>query len=127
MTNTFSLEQIANTGDLNADFMIMRQFRLDKMAKFMEIKSINPKLKQSEIAKELAISTSTLQRYRRELDMRSPYRILQSSNTHTRKQKAASHTKHDLKVTSSDQKTTSNDLKETSKESVKYGKKIKRW
>ena len=33
---------------------------LDKMAIFMEIKSINTKLKQSQIAKELAISTSTL-------------------------------------------------------------------
>ena len=76
MNNSFSLEQIAKTGDLNAD-LIMRQFRLDKMAKFMEITSINPKLKQSEIAKELAISTSTLQRYRREINMHSSYRILQ--------------------------------------------------
>ena len=43
----------------------MRQYKLDKMAKFMEIKSVNPKLKQSEIARELKISSSTLQRYRR--------------------------------------------------------------
>ena len=34
----------------------------------MEIKSINPKIKQSEIARELKISSSTLQRYRRELN-----------------------------------------------------------
>ena len=44
MNNIFSLEQIAKTGDLNAD-LIMRQYKLDKMAKFMENKSVNPKLK----------------------------------------------------------------------------------
>ena len=45
---------------------------MDKMAKFMEIKSTNPKLKQSEIAKELKESSSTIQRYRREIKMLSP-------------------------------------------------------
>ena len=64
MNNIFSLEQIARTGDLNAD-LIRRQHELDKMAKFIEIKPINPKLKQPEIDKELALSTSTLQRCRR--------------------------------------------------------------
>ena len=49
------------------------------MAKFMEIKSINPKLNQSEKAKELAISTSTLQRYSGELNMHSPLKIIQST------------------------------------------------
>ena len=42
------------------------------MAKFMETKPINPKLKPSELAKELAKSTSTLQQYRREINMNSP-------------------------------------------------------
>ena len=83
MIQTFSLQQKAETGDLNAD-LIMRLYKLDKMAKFMEMKSINSKLKQSEIAKELAKSTSTLQRYRSEILMHSPYRILQSSNTNTK-------------------------------------------
>ena len=44
------------------------------MARFREIKSLNPKLKQSEIAKELGCSTSTLQRYRQDLNMISPDR-----------------------------------------------------
>ena len=61
MKNIFPLEQIAETGDLNAD-LIKRQYESDKMAKFMEIKSINPKLKQFEIGRELKISSSTLQR-----------------------------------------------------------------
>ena len=50
----------------------------------MEIKSTNPKLKEFEIAKQLAISTCTLQRYRRELIMLSPYKIPLSSFTQTR-------------------------------------------
>ena len=116
MNNTFSLEKQAKTDDLNAD-LIMRQYKLDKMAKFLEINSINPKLKQSEIAKELEISTSTIQRYRRKINMLSPYRVSQSSNT--RKQKTSNHTQHDLKATSNDLKMTSNDLKTTSKDPVK--------
>ena len=64
MINTYSPDQIKKTGDLNAD-LILRQYKLDKMAKFLEIKSNNPKLKQSEIAKLLELSTSTIQRYRR--------------------------------------------------------------
>ena len=101
MINTFSLEQLAKAGDLKVD-LITREHKLDKLAKFLEFKSINPKLKQSEKTKELAISTSTLQRYRREKNMHSPHRILQSSNTHRRKQEASNHTKHDLKMTPND-------------------------
>ena len=96
-----SLEQIAKTGNLNAD-LIMRHYKIDKTANFREIKSINSKSKHSETAKELAISTSTLPRYRRETDMLSPYRTLQSSNTHTREEIASNHTEHDLKVKSND-------------------------
>ena len=121
MNNSFSLEQIVKTCDLNAD-LIMRHCELDKMAKSIEIKSINPELKQSELAKKLAISTSTLQRYRRVINMHSPYGILQSSNTHTKKQKASNHTEltsNDLKMSSNDLKVTSKDLKMTSNEPVK--------
>ena len=38
----------------------MRQNKLDKTAKYTEIKSINTKLKQSELARALQISSSTL-------------------------------------------------------------------
>ena len=86
MNSTFFLQQISKAGDLNA-VLIMRQYKFDKKAKFMEIKSINPKLKQSEIAKELKLSTSAIQRYRREINMVLPYRISPSSNTHHTKTK----------------------------------------
>ena len=41
MDKTYSLDQIQKTDDFNAD-LIMRQHKLDKIAKFMEIKSNNP-------------------------------------------------------------------------------------
>ena len=59
MNNTFSLQQISQTGNVDSD-LITRHYKLDLMARFMEIKSINPKLKESEIAKELGYSSSTL-------------------------------------------------------------------
>ena len=124
MNNTFHSEQIAKAGDLNAD-LIMRQYKVDKLAKFIEIKSISSKLNESEIAKDLAKSTSTLQRYRREVNMLSINRRPLSSNTNTRKQKTSNHSEHDLKMTPNDLKMTSNDLKETSKESVKSNTKNK--
>ena len=41
----------------------------------MCIKFENPKMKQSDIANQLGFSTSTLQRYRNDINMLSPYRI----------------------------------------------------
>ena len=54
MNNTFSLEQISKTGNLNAD-LILRQYKLDIMARFMERKSECPRLTQEQICKELGI------------------------------------------------------------------------
>ena len=48
MNNTFSLEQISKTGNLDAN-LILRQYKLDIMARFMETKSNNPKLTQKQI------------------------------------------------------------------------------
>ena len=61
MKNTFCREQLSKTGNLDSKFML-RQYKVDLMAMFMEIKSVNPKLRQSHIAEELAYSSSTLQR-----------------------------------------------------------------
>ena len=84
------------------------------MADFMRVKYENPKLKQSEIANQLGLSSSTLQRYRNDIDMLSPYRI----NPNKRTKKASntsfdnnSHRDLDLKrpqMTSNDLKLTSN-------------------
>ena len=47
----------------------------------MGIKSNNPGLKQSEIAKLSELSSSTIQRCGREINMLSPYRLPPSSKT----------------------------------------------
>ena len=74
MNNSFSLQQIQKTSGLDAN-LISRQYKLNLMADFMRNKYENPKMKQSEIANQLGMSSSTLQRYRNDINMFSPYRI----------------------------------------------------
>ena len=49
--------------------------KLNLMADFMRLKYENPKMRQSEIANQLSLSSSTIQRYRNDINMLSPYRI----------------------------------------------------
>ena len=66
-----------------------RQCSVDLMARFTKIKSLNPNLRQSGLAKELEMPCSSLQRYRHHLKRQSPYK----SNTPLKTQK----TSNDLK------------------------------
>ena len=94
MKITFSLHQISQTGNID-NILILRQNKIDLMARFMEIKPVNPKLRQDQIAKELRCSSSTLQRYGQDIKTRSPYKI--TPNNHKRKQKISiSNREHDL-------------------------------
>ena len=125
MNNTHSLDQIQETGGLKAD-LILKKYKLDKMTKLMEIKSNNPKLKQSEIAKIFELSSSTIQQYRREINMLSTYRIRPSSKANKKKkQKTPNTNRNDVMVTSKDLKMTSNDPKTTSKKQLKIKNKLK--
>ena len=74
MNNSFSLQQIQKTSILDAN-LISRQYKLNLMADFMKVKYENPRMKQSEIANQLGMSSSTVQRYRNDINMLSPYRI----------------------------------------------------
>ena len=66
------------------------------MADFMRPKYDNPKMRQSEIANQLGLSSSTLQRYRNEINMLSPYRISVNNTNNTKKRsKKASNTNFD--------------------------------
>ena len=47
----FFLDQISQTGNLDSN-LTLRHKKLGLIARFMEIKSTNPKLKQDQIAKE---------------------------------------------------------------------------
>ena len=60
MNNTFSLQQISRTSNLDAN-LISRQYKLNLMADFVRVKYENPKLEQSEIANQIGLSTSNIQ------------------------------------------------------------------
>ena len=85
MIKTFSLEQISKTGSSLVSNLLLRQYKFDLMARFMAIKPLNPKLTQKKKTKEHGYSISSLQRYRQDINMLSPYRF--SPNSNKRKQK----------------------------------------
>ena len=85
MNNTFSLQQIQKTSNLDAN-LISKQYKLNLMADFMRVKYEKPKYQQSEIANQLGLSSSTVQRYRNDSNMLSPYRI-NPNNTNKRPKK----------------------------------------
>ena len=60
MNNSFSLQQIQKTSNLDAN-LISRQYKLILVADFMKVKYENSRMKQSEIANQIGLSTSTLQ------------------------------------------------------------------
>ena len=74
MNNTPSLNEINKTANLDPN-LLTRHYKLRLMNDFMHVKYQNPKLKQSDIANHLKMSSSTLQRYRNDINMLSPYRI----------------------------------------------------
>ena len=82
MNNSFSLQQIQKTSNLDAS-LISRQYKLNLMADFMRVKYENPKMKQSEIANQLCVSSSNIQRYRNDINMLSPYRVSQNNTKKT--------------------------------------------
>ena len=116
MNNSFSLQQIQETSNLDAN-LISRQYKLNLMADFMRVKYENPKMKQSEIANQLGMSSSTVQRYRNDINMLSPYRI-NPNNVKKRSKKAKIDDIGDLKRP----QMTSNGLETTSDKPVKNKK-----
>ena len=56
-----SLEQMSKTGNLNSN-LILSQYKLDLSAMFIEIESVNPKIRHDEVAKDLESSSPNLQR-----------------------------------------------------------------
>ena len=125
MNKTFSSEQIQKLSNVDAN-LISRQYKLNLMADFKRVKYQNLKLKHSQIANQLGYSTSTLQRYRNDINMLSPYRI-NPNNTNKRTKNASktvfsndSHREPDVKR----RQMTSNDLK-SSQTNTKSNKKNK--
>ena len=108
--NTPSLNEIFKTANMDPN-LITRHYRLKLMNDFMNVKYQNPKMKQSEIASQLDMSASTIQRHRNEINMLSPYRT-NPNNVKKRSKKVKIDDNGDLKrpqMTSNDLRTTSND------------------
>ena len=126
MNNSFSLQQIQKTSNLNAN-LISRQYKLNLTADFMKLKYENPRIRQSERANQFGMSSSTLQRYRNDINMLSEYKT-NPNNTKKRSKK--------VKISdfdnNSDDKTdikrpqmTSNDLKRLQSNSNENSKKTR--
>ena len=112
MVNTPSLNEINKNSTMDPN-MLTKYYKLKLMNDFMNIKYQNPKMTQSEISSHLNMSPSTIQRYRNDINMFSPYRI-NPKNFKKQQKKTKIDNNGDLKrpqLTSNDLKTTSNDKK----------------
>ena len=79
MNNTSSPQERSKTGSLDSN-LISPQNKLKIMAKFMELKSNEPRLTQKQISKQFGFSDSTIKRYRNDVNMLSPYRTQPNIN-----------------------------------------------
>ena len=122
MNNTPSLNEINKNSTMDPN-MLTKYYKLKLMNDFMNIKYHNPKMLQSEISSQLNMSPSTIQRYRNDINMISPYRK-NPKNFKKQQKKTKINDNCDLKrpnMTSNDVKTTSNDKKTRSKNVLKAG------
>ena len=67
--------------------LLFSEYKLNLMADFMRVKNENPRMKLSQLANQLGMSSSTIQRYRNDINMLSPYTI-NPNNTKKRSKKA---------------------------------------
>ena len=120
MNNTPSLNEINKNSAMDPN-MLTKYYKLKLMNDFMNIKYQNPKMTQSEISSQLNMSSSTIKRYRNDINMISPYRI-NPNNAKKRQKKVKIDDNGELKrpqLTSNDLKTTSNDKKNKIKKCFK--------
>ena len=85
MNITPSLNEINKNSTMDPN-MLTKYYKLKLMNDFMNIKYQNPKMTQSEISSQLNMSSSTIKRYRNDINMFSPYRI-NPNNTKKRSKK----------------------------------------
>ena len=74
MNITPSLSEINKIANMDAN-LITKCYKIKNMNDFMNVKYQNPRLKQSEIASQIKMSTSSIQRQRNDIKRNSPYRI----------------------------------------------------
>ena len=122
MNHTPSLNEINKNSAMDPN-MLTKYYKLKLMNDFMIIKYQNPKMTQSEISSQLYMSSSTIKRYRNDINMLSPYRI-SPNNVKKRTKKAKIDDIGDLKrpqMTPNDVKTTLNETNKNKKNKLKGG------
>ena len=120
--NTPSLSEINKNSSMDPN-TLTKYYKLKLMNDFMNIKYQNRKMTQSEISSQLNMSSSTIKRYRNDINMISPYRI-SANNVKKRTKKAKINDIDDLKrpqMTSNDLKTSLNETVKNKKKKVKGG------
>ena len=123
MNNTPSLNEINKTANMNPN-LLTRHYKSKLLNDFMYIKYQNPKMQQSQIAHQLSLSSPTIQRYRNDIKMLSPYRN-QPNNTNKRTKKVKNTDFNNNSDYEADVKMTSNDLKRRQSTSKENSKKTK--
>ena len=122
MNNTPSLNEINKNSTMDPN-MLTKYYKMKLMNDFMNIKYQNPKMTQSQISSQLNMSPSTIQRYRNDINMISPYRN-NPNNVKKQQKKTKIDNNGDLKrpqMTSNDVKTTSNESIKNKKNKLKGG------
>ena len=120
--NTPSLNEINKNSSMDPN-TLTKYYKLKLMNDFMNIKYQNPKMTQSEISSQLNMSSSTIKRYRNDINMISPYRI-SANNVKKRTKKAKIDDIGDLKrpqMTSNGLKTSLNETVKNKKNRLKGG------
>ena len=123
MNNTPSLNEVNKNSTMNPN-MLTKYYKLKIMNDFMNIKYQNPKMTQSEISSQLNMTPSTIQIYRNDINMISPYRNTPNNVKKQQKKVKIDNNNGDLKrlyLTSNDLKTNSNDKKTKAKNVLKAG------
>ena len=120
--NTPSLNEINKNSAMDPN-MLTKYYKLKLMNDFMNIKYQNPKMTQSEISSQLNMSSSTIKRYRNDINMLSPNRI-SANNVKKRSKKVKIDDIGDLKrpqMTSIDSEMNSKEVVKNKKNKLKGG------
>jgi len=100
---SINLEAIALSSDMDSN-TINRNYKLRQVAIFNALREANPHLTAKELASQMGTSASTLQRIRKDINMKSPYRYDKIIQKHNGTKQSNEQEPHTVKI--SEQKVT---------------------
>ena len=74
MKKNFIIDQLTKSQTIDPN-SINRLYKINKILKFMEIRSKNPRMTQNQVCKQLGTSDSSIKRYGDDIHLDSPYNI----------------------------------------------------